>query len=54
MDFLKTFVKYYLLSRWNKIPKEGFELLEKHWKNIPNGGLKLWLYNSIKKKNLDN
>ncbi len=52
LDFLKTYIKYILLHRWNKVPKEGVALLEKHWKNKPNSGIKLWLYNKVKSKNV--
>ena len=41
IDFLKTYVKYILLHRWNKVPKESIDLLEEHWKNKPTNGVKL-------------
>jgi hypothetical protein len=50
MDFIKTYIKYIVLHRWNKISKEGIDLLEQHWKNKPTKGLKLWLYNKVKNK----
>jgi len=50
MDFIKTYIKYIVLHRWNIISKEGFDLLEEHWKNKPTKGIKLWLYNKLKKK----
>jgi hypothetical protein len=51
IDFLKTYVKYILLHRWNKVSKESIDLLEEHWKNKPTNGVKLWLYNKVKSKN---
>lgn len=51
IDFLKTYVKYILLHRWNKVSKESIDLLDEHWKNKPTNGVKLWLYNKVKSKN---
>ena len=51
IDFIKTYIKYFLLSRWNKISTEGLELLENHWKNKPTTGPNAWLYKQIKRKN---
>jgi hypothetical protein len=53
IDFLKAYVKYILLHRWNKVSNESFNLLEEHWKNKPTNGAKLWLYNKVKLKNND-
>lgn len=44
IDFIKTYVKYVLFHKWNKVPKESIGLLEKHWNNKPNKGVKYWLY----------
>jgi hypothetical protein len=51
IDLIKTYIIFVVLSKWNKIPKEGFELLDNHWSNKPQSGLKLWLYNKIKSAN---
>jgi len=52
IDFLKTYFKYILLHRWNKLSKESIDLLEEHWKNKPTNGVKLWLYSKVKSKNV--
>lgn len=51
IDFIKTYVKYILLHRWNKVSKQSIDLLEEHWKNKPTKGVKLWLFNKVKLKN---
>lgn len=50
IDFVKTYITYVLFKK--PIPKEGFDLANKHWKNKPKKGCKLWLYNKIKKINI--
>jgi hypothetical protein len=52
IDFIKTYVKYILLHKWNKISKEGIDLLDEYWENKPTKGIKLWLYNKVKYKNV--
>lgn len=51
IDFIKTYVRFVILHRWNKIPKENLEILEHNWKNKPTSGLKYWVYNKVKKLN---
>lgn len=51
MDFIKTYIKYVLLHRWNKLSEESINLIEQHWKNKPKNGMKLWLYKKIIKIN---
>lgn len=48
IDFLKTYVKYILLHKWNKVPKESIDLLEEQWESKPTNGINLWLYSKIK------
>jgi hypothetical protein len=47
MDFIKTYIKYVLFHRWNKLSEESINLIEQHWKNKPTNGMKLWLYKKI-------
>lgn len=51
MDFIKTYIKYVLFHRWNKLSEESINLLEQDWKNKPTKGIKLWLYKKIIKIN---
>ena len=51
ISFIKTYIKYVLFHKWNKLSKESFDLLDNNWKNKPTKGLNLWLYNKIKKIN---
>lgn len=51
IDNLKTVFKFIFLHKWNKIPKEGVELLETHWKNKPKKGIKKIIYKIILKLN---
>lgn len=48
IDFIKTFIVYVLFKK--PIPKEGFDLADKHFKHKLKGS-KMWLYNKIKKIN---
>ena len=48
VDLAKTFIKYVLLHRWNRVSKESIELLENEWKGKPKSGAKLWMYNLVK------
>lgn len=47
IDLLKTYIKYILFHRWNKVSKEMIDLLNQHWVKKPTKGLKLNLYNKI-------
>lgn len=51
VSFIKVFIKYLLLYKFNKVSKEGFCLLDEKWKNKPISGINLWLYNKIKRIN---
>ena len=51
IDFIKTYVKYILLHKWNKVSVESIELLDAHWEKKPSKGPKYWLYNKIKSIN---
>jgi len=51
ISFIKTYIKYVLFHKWNKLSKESFDLLDNNWQNKPTKGLNLWLYNKIKKIN---
>lgn len=51
IDIVKTYIKFILLYRFNKIPKEGIELISKHWINKPKNGFKKHIYNKIMNKN---
>jgi hypothetical protein len=50
IDFIKTYIKYALLHKWNPVSAEAFALLDEHWTQKPTGA-KLWLYNLIKRIN---
>jgi hypothetical protein len=51
LDILKTYIKYVLLHRWNKIDKITFDILDEHWALKPTKGVRLWMYNKVKSKN---
>ncbi len=51
LDILKTYIKYVLLHRWNKIGKITFDILDEHWALKPTKGVRLWMYNKVKSKN---
>lgn len=51
IDFLKTYIVFILLHRWNKVSEEHFDFLEKYWDEKPTKGIELWLYNKVKYKN---
>jgi hypothetical protein len=51
IDLIKTYFKYVLLHRWNKVGKQHFDWLDDHWQHKPTKGLRLWLYNKVKKIN---
>lgn len=51
IDFIKTYIVFILLHKWNKLSKENFDILEKHWTNKPTNGLRYWVYNKVKEKN---
>jgi len=51
IDILKTYIKYILLHRWNKIDVWRLELLESYWGNRPTKGARRWLYDKVREKN---
>jgi hypothetical protein len=51
IDLIKTYFKYVLLHRWNKVGEEHFDWLDNHWQHKPSKGLRLWLYNKVKNIN---
>ena len=51
IDWIRTYIKFVLLHRWNKVSQEGFEMLDEHWEYKPTKGINLWLYNKIKEIN---
>ena len=51
IDIAKTYIKYILLHRWNKVSKKAMTLLDEHWEKKPIKGLKKYLYEWIKVKN---
>ena len=48
IDWIRTYIKFVLLHRWNKVSEEGLKMLDEHWQHKPTKGIKLWLYNKIK------
>jgi hypothetical protein len=52
IDIVKSYIKWVIFHKYNKIPKESFDFLDEHWDRKPKEGVKLWLYNKIKKINL--
>lgn len=51
IDFIKTYIRFFLLHKWNKISHDAFDVLEENWTNKPTSGMKKWLYDIIKRKN---
>jgi hypothetical protein len=51
IDFIKTYIKYVVFHKWNRLSIESIEFLEKHWEHKPKSGIKFWLYRKIKKIN---
>lgn len=54
IDIIKTYIKYVLLHRFNKVNKQAFNFLDKHFMNKKHTFLKVKLYNKIKKINKNN
>ena len=54
IDIIKTYIKYVLLYRFNKVNKQAFDFLDKHFMNKKHSLLKVKLYNKIKKMNKNN
>jgi hypothetical protein len=51
VDSIKTYIKYVLFHKWNKLNTEQINFLQTHWKHKPTKGLKLWVYNKVIKIN---
>jgi hypothetical protein len=51
IDWIKTYIKFVLLHRWYKVDEEKFKMLDDNWQYKPTKGLRLWLYNKVKKIN---
>lgn len=51
IDFIKTYIKYVVFHKWNRLSIESIEFLEKYWEHKPKSGIKFWLYRKIKKIN---
>jgi hypothetical protein len=51
IDWIRTYIKFVLLHRWNRVSQEGFGMLDEHWEYKPTKGINLWLYNKIKEIN---
>ena len=51
IDVIKTYFKYVLLHRWNHVDEEHLKMLDENWIYKPTKGLKLWVYNKVKKIN---
>lgn len=50
-DFIKSYIKYVILHKWNRLDEKYFDLIEKNWGFLPENGLRGWLYRKIKKIN---
>ena len=48
IDWIRTYIKFVLLHKWNNVSEEGLKMLDEHWQHKPTNGIKLWLYNKIK------
>lgn len=54
INIIKTYIKYILLHRFNKLNNETFDLLDKHFMNKKHSFLTVKLYNKIKRINKKN
>ena len=52
IDIVRSYIKWVIFHKFNKISKESFDFLDEHWDKKPTKGTKLWLYNKIKQINL--
>jgi hypothetical protein len=51
IDWIRTYIKFVLLHKWNRVREDKLKMLDDHWQYKPTKGLRLWLYNKVKNIN---